>query len=118
MTPLALKTCLGSSDDVDPTQLVALFDGILATGSKPVAILSLLLNLYLWRSLRASDKALMESRIEEIERMRAELERLRNSDRMMMGQMDYMTHVIKETTKKTGNPTAPRRSNRPHEPTD
>lgn len=118
MTPLVRRTCLGSDNDLDPTQLVALLDGILATGSKPVAILSLLLNFYLWRALRASEKSLMESRLEEIERMRSELSLLRNSDKMMLRQMDHMVNVVKETRPRAGTPSAPKRSARPHEPTD
>lgn len=104
---------------MEPTQLVSLLNEILVTGSKPVAILSILLNFYLWRALRTSDKALMESRIEEIERMRAELDRLRNSDHVMLRQMDHMVRVVQETQKpKAGTPSAPRRGSRPHEPTD
>lgn len=102
---------------MDAATIVALLDGILSTGSQPIAILSILLNVYLWRAYRASEKTLMESRLEEIERMRAELAQLRRVDQLTMRELEGLTNVVKEQTDRGGAAGPRRRSGRAqHDP--
>lgn len=86
---------MAGARDVGEVEAVSLLKSIVGAGADAVAVLSLLVNIYLWRALRASEAARAADKDETIRMLRAELERTKTSDTRVLSEIGDMVAMIR-----------------------
>lgn len=75
-------------------EAVQLITSIVATGAQPVAVLSILVNVFQWRERQKLSERLEDHQEETIRLLRAELERTKSSDNRILSEMAAMASLF------------------------
>lgn len=95
MPPSSPMVDAGGETAVDDPVVIGHWLGeLLGEGAKPVAVISLLINIYLWRALRTAEQRHNAVLEEEIKLLRAEAERTKTADNRVFEEMAGLVRML------------------------